>query len=193
MKLRINTIADKELFITLLRSNVISFFYKKIDGSVRFTKASLSKKYVSNFFENKGNKPTGKNNAKPEQVTYWDLISEGWRSPRLVGQTIRINNITPIAEMKSKVMQIESKIMMVNTQLMNIYDMREILKKEKKELRKEYSQMKWFVEIHYENGITHKRISNRLIEIDNERIYLRDKVKKLKNMKINLEKSKNLY
>ena len=196
MLIRLDSQKDKESFQNLLRGNIVKFTYKKKDGTIRYARGSLSKKYVSEYFKKQTDEKKKKykkgNNAKPEQITYWDLISDNWRSPRLIGQTIEVLEIKPVDEPLGMPKKIEERIQDVNTQLVNIYDMRENLKLEKKALKKEFDSIKWSIDKHLENADKSIRIYDRLEKIKEERKFLRVSVKKLKRYKENLEKSKKI-
>ena len=124
MKLTLSNPDDKAMFITLLRTNILTFRYVKLDGTPRTAKGTLHPKSMNSIVP--GN--NGTNNAKENQITYWDMFSNDWRSPRLVGQTIMVDKIEPIIETAKK--PIDFGELQKNNRLHQIYKNRERLKRE---------------------------------------------------------------
>lgn len=180
MKLSLESLADKTLFKKLLAENIVTFEYRKLDGTRRNTRGTL------NYTSIKGGKETkiefgGTNNAKPEQITYWDFFANGWRSPRLVGQTIIIKNIEPLNVT-------DDKILKINNRLYEIYEKRESIKRRVKEIKKELNQTTKInvtyigtLEVHDINKITKAKVE--LESLEEERTMLRREVERLQNIK----------
>lgn len=63
----------------LMKTNKISFTYKKINGEVRQALGTLDLEYI----RSKGGEPKGSLSNMPDDVLrYWDVNSDGWRSCR---------------------------------------------------------------------------------------------------------------
>ena len=123
------------------------------------------------------------NNAKPEQITYWDFFANGWRSPRLVGQTIIIKNIEPLNVT-------DDKMLKINNRLYEIYEKRESIKRRVKEIKKELNQTTKInvtyigtLEVHDINKITKAKVE--LESLEEERTMLRREVERLQRIKSN--------
>jgi hypothetical protein len=135
MKLVINTEQDMKLFVTLLRNNILTFRYVKLDGSPRNARGSLHPRTINSIVPG----TNGKNNAKYNQITYWDIFSNGWRSPRLLGQTIIVDSIEPVVEKEVPVrtsdISLSNKIkeLQMNNRLHQIYKERETIKRQLKD------------------------------------------------------------
>ena len=189
MELRLNDQTDKEIFRKMLRSGIVVFEYLKKDKSKRVSSGTLHPRTLKNrlgesFVENK---PQGKNNATPTQITYWDLTVGGWRSPHLVGQTIKIKDIYPYTDRLTPSQKAERRIGDINTRLQDIYDQREEIKGSKKDYIRSSLVLK------------HKKvdvpsayidwIDKKLKEIEIKRKELRGEVKSLKEEKEQLQKN----
>lgn len=185
MKLSLESLADKTLFKKLLAENIVTFEYRKLDGSRRNTRGTLNYTKIKNGTETKvefgGNNKS--NNAKPEQITYWDFFANGWRSPRLVGQTIIIKNIEPLNVT-------DDKMLKINNRLYEIYEKRESIKRRVKEIKKELNQTTKInvtyigtLEVHDINKITKAKVE--LESLEEERTMLRREVERLQRIKSN--------
>lgn len=136
MKINLESLNDKRLFVSLLKQNILTFKYVKLDGKTRTTRGTLHPSGLpSGTKTNKTGFYAG-NNAKEEQITYFDFTVNDWRSPKLIGQTITVENIEPIdvpaVTVEKKTAPI-SKTVAIDIQLLNIYEKREVLKRKKKD------------------------------------------------------------
>jgi len=183
MEIKLSTPADKNLFKKLLSENILTFEYRKLDGTKRNSRGTLHYSYVPKT--NKSKDPKGEivttNNAKPEQVTYWDFSAGGWRSPRLIGQTIIIKNIEPINKT-------EDRILKINNRLFEIYEQRETIKKEIKAIKKELNKTTKINVMYIGELVVHdvekiNIIKEKLNNFEEERKMLRREVERLQNLK----------
>lgn len=134
MKINLDSHKDKMLFVSLLKQNILTFKYVKLDGKTRTTRGTLHPSGLpSGTKTNKTGFYVG-NNAKEEQITYFDYTVNDWRSPKLIGQTITVENIEPVIvpNVEKKTTPI-SKTVAIDIQLLNIYEKREVLKKKKRD------------------------------------------------------------
>ena len=188
MKLNLENISDKILFKKLLSENIITFEYVKLDGKKRNSRGTLHLSYIPKDF-NTTITANKSNNAKPEQVTYWDFTVNGWRSPRLVGQTIIIKNIEPLNKA-------DNPLMKVNNRLYEIYEKREEIKRRIKEIKKDLRKSTKInvtylgtLEIIHDVAKIEK-IKLELEQFEEERKMLRREVERLQNLKYKLNFSK---
>lgn len=174
MKLTMSNTEDKAMFITLLRTNILTFRYVKLDGTPRTAKGSLHPKTMNSVVPGSN----GTNNAKENQITYFDMFANDWRSPRLVGQTIIIDNIEPIVEKEAPVRTTDSNLsdkikeLQTNNRLHQIYKNRERLKRELKDYLK-------IVEVRGLSKQHREEYLNKINDIIKTRKELRAEVKKL--------------
>lgn len=69
------TSKKKDKFTRLLQKNIVTFFFKKRDGTIRKATGTLNPDYIL--------KVTKGGNHKPEYIqVYWDLEKKDWRSFR---------------------------------------------------------------------------------------------------------------
>jgi hypothetical protein len=184
MELFLSDPKDKEIFKKLLRCGIVIFEYTKKDATKRHASGTLYPKllrervgeYTPTDNEKKGN------NAKPTQLTYWDLTMNGWRSPHLVGQKIKIkdffayNDIGDITDKKQK------RVIEINNRLQEIYDTREVMKKKKKE----YVYMLNYIKATPDSNTVKKSLHSKLDLISTQRKELRTETKTLKKEKSEL-------
>lgn len=184
MEIKLSTPADKQLFKKLLSENILTFEYRKLDGKKRNSRGTLHFSYVPESRKNtdtKGACIVKSNNAKPEQVTYWDFTAGGWRSPRLIGQTIIIKNIEPINKT-------EDRVLKINNRLFEIYEQREKIKKEIKTIKKELNKSTKINVTYLGELVIHdvekiNKIKEKLNGFEEERKMLRREVERLQNLK----------
>lgn len=186
MELKLNDIKDKEIFKKLLRSGIVIFEYQKKDKTKRHASGTLYSKIlekkIKNFNEHHDSKKKG-NNATPTQLTYYDLTVDGWRSPHLVGQTIKIKDVFVYGGGNTPNDKRVKRIVEINNRLQEIYDWRETLKKRKKEFLKVGNLLKTRYE---ENTPYHKAVDDKLENIKAQRQALRIETKHLKKEKAEL-------
>lgn len=72
----------------LMRTAVIDFSYRKVNGEIRNARGTLDTKYI----DERGGTPNGTGGEPPTDILrYWDTNSDGWRS-------CKINNIISFTE-----------------------------------------------------------------------------------------------
>jgi hypothetical protein len=74
-------IFTKENLIDMLRNNVVTVTFTKVDGTERTMKCTLMAEYVPNAPTNNGQVLLQESESKA--VSVWDTDSNGWRSFRV--------------------------------------------------------------------------------------------------------------
>ena len=72
----------KENMLEMLRNNVVSITFTKVDGTERVMKCTLLPEYVPNAPMNNG-KVLLQEGRGSDNISVWDIESNGWRSFRI--------------------------------------------------------------------------------------------------------------
>lgn len=69
-----------EEFKQYLKTGIIDFTYRKVNGEIRNARGTTDMKYI----EERGGAPNGTGYDAPSYILrYWDVNSEGWRSCKI--------------------------------------------------------------------------------------------------------------
>ena len=76
-------IFDKENIAAMLRDNIVTVTFTKVDGSERVMKCTLMSEYVPNTGNSASNQVLLQETGNDNNISVWDIEANGWRSFRI--------------------------------------------------------------------------------------------------------------